>query len=106
MVIDDRPDLVWWRQGRCLSYGDGIALWALGEIIKAQAGILDSDDATTAGEKLGRTVDLLFDDQATAAGLESAWWYFGLGRVARFLDGRLLEVESYPPVPARSGEAP
>jgi class 3 adenylate cyclase/tetratricopeptide (TPR) repeat protein len=71
MVIDDRPDLVWWRQGRCLSYGDGIALWALGEIIKAQAGILDSDDATTAGEKLGRTVDLLFDDQTTAGWIRS-----------------------------------
>ncbi len=71
MVIDDRPDLVWWRQGRCLSYGDGIAFWALGEIIKAQAGILDSDDATTAGEKLGRAVDLLFDDHTTAGWIRS-----------------------------------
>lgn len=23
-VIDDRPDLVWWRQGRCLPYGEGV----------------------------------------------------------------------------------
>ncbi len=66
MVIDDRPDLVSWRQGRCLSYGDGITFWALGEIIKAQAGIRDSDDPTVAGEKLGRAVDTLFDDDTTA----------------------------------------
>ena len=57
MVIDDRPDLVSWRQGRCLSYGEGITFWALGEIIKAQAGIHDSDGPSVAGEKLGRTVE-------------------------------------------------
>ncbi|HEY5651275.1 MAG TPA: adenylate/guanylate cyclase domain-containing protein, partial [Acidimicrobiia bacterium] len=66
MAIDDSPDLVWWRQGRCLSYGDGITFWALGEIIKAQAGIHDSDDPAVAGEKLRRAVDLLFDDETTA----------------------------------------
>ncbi|MDH3250291.1 MAG: AAA family ATPase, partial [Acidimicrobiia bacterium] len=66
IVIDDSPDLVWWRQGRCLSYGDGITFWALGEIIKAQAGIHDSDDPTVAGEKLRRAVDTLFDDETTA----------------------------------------
>lgn len=51
-VVDDRPELVWWRQGRCLPYGDGVAFWALGEVVKAQAGILDSDDPTQARAKL------------------------------------------------------
>ena len=32
-----------WRQGRCLPYGEGITFWALGEIVKAEAGILESD---------------------------------------------------------------
>jgi class 3 adenylate cyclase/tetratricopeptide (TPR) repeat protein len=41
-----------WRQGRCLSYGDGIAFWALGEIVKAHAGIFESDTAQAATEKL------------------------------------------------------
>ena len=36
---------VTWRQGRSLPYGDGVAFWALGEMTKAQAGILESDDA-------------------------------------------------------------
>ena len=39
--VDARPGLVTWRQGRCLPYGDGITFWALGEIVKAQAGILE-----------------------------------------------------------------
>jgi predicted ATPase len=45
-----------WRQGRCLPYGDGVTFWALGEIVKAQAGILESDDQEAASSKLELTV--------------------------------------------------
>jgi class 3 adenylate cyclase/tetratricopeptide (TPR) repeat protein len=54
--VDDRPELVYWRQGRCLPYGDGITFWALGEIVKAHAGILESDDPAQAENKLGQTL--------------------------------------------------
>ncbi len=54
--IDDYPDLVAWRQGRCLPYGDGIVFWALGEIVKADAGILESDTPDLAAAKLERAV--------------------------------------------------
>ena len=50
--IDTKPDFVVWRQGRCLPYGDGITFWALGEIVKAHAGILESDTAEVAQAKL------------------------------------------------------
>ena len=50
--LDQYPALVRWRQGRCLPYGDGVTFWALGEIIKAEAGILDSDAAGTVEDKL------------------------------------------------------
>ena len=43
--VDDRPEIVFWRQGRSLPYGEGITYWALGEMVKAQAGILESDSA-------------------------------------------------------------
>ena len=43
-ALDERPDIVTWRHGRCLPYGEGITFWALGEIVKAEAGILESDD--------------------------------------------------------------
>jgi class 3 adenylate cyclase len=43
--VDDQEELVSWRQGRCLPYGDGITFWALGEIVKAEAGVLESDSA-------------------------------------------------------------
>ena len=50
--VGELPDLVTWRQGRCLPYGEGITFWALGEILKAHAGILESDDSATARGKL------------------------------------------------------
>ncbi|HEV2871253.1 MAG TPA: adenylate/guanylate cyclase domain-containing protein, partial [Actinomycetota bacterium] len=60
--IDDRLELIAWRQGRCLPYGDGITFWALGEIVKAQAGILESDPSSEVSAKLEAAVaDLLPD---------------------------------------------
>ena len=54
--VDERPELVTWRQGRCLPYGEGIAFWALGEIVKAECGILDSDSPDEAAAKLERAL--------------------------------------------------
>ena len=50
--IDEKPGLTTWRQGRCLPYGEGITFWALGEILKAHAGILESDTSQVAQTKL------------------------------------------------------
>jgi class 3 adenylate cyclase/tetratricopeptide (TPR) repeat protein len=40
------------REGRCLPYGSGIVYWALGEVIRAEADIVDADDADVAWSKL------------------------------------------------------
>ena len=45
-----------WRQGRCLPYGDGVTFWALGEIVKAHAGIAETDDPEAARAKLIRMI--------------------------------------------------
>ncbi|MEI7759153.1 MAG: AAA family ATPase [Thermoleophilia bacterium] len=50
--IDGRPELTTWREGRCLPYGEGITFWALGEILKAHTGILESDSSVVARKKL------------------------------------------------------
>jgi class 3 adenylate cyclase len=69
-VIDDRPDLVWWRQGRCLPYGEGVTFWAIGEVIKAHAGVLESEPADQVQAKLRSTVANLFDDPDEASWVE------------------------------------
>jgi class 3 adenylate cyclase/tetratricopeptide (TPR) repeat protein len=62
-ILEADPDLISWRQGRSLPYGESVSFWALGEIVKAHAGILESDDAATAEEKLGTMVEALSDDE-------------------------------------------
>ena len=69
-IIDDRPDLVWWRQGRCLPYGEGVSFWAIGEVIKAQAGVLESEPSEAVLAKLRSTVAALLDDPDEAAWVE------------------------------------
>src|SRR4249919_4103150 len=51
-IADADPELITWRQGRCLAYGDGVTLWALAEIVKAQAGIAEQDAPADVAEKL------------------------------------------------------
>ena len=41
-----------WRQGRALPYGDGPTFGALAEVVKTEAGILESDGAELAGRRL------------------------------------------------------
>ncbi|HET7554779.1 MAG TPA: AAA family ATPase [Gaiellaceae bacterium] len=54
--VDADPELIAWRQGRSLPYGEGVSFWALAEVVKAQAGVLESDDADAAERKLTETV--------------------------------------------------
>jgi class 3 adenylate cyclase/tetratricopeptide (TPR) repeat protein len=76
--VDAQPMLVTWRQGRCLPYGAGISFWALGEIVKAHAGILESDPQTVAIDKLARILPAsddhawLVDRLLPLIGIESA----------------------------------
>jgi class 3 adenylate cyclase/tetratricopeptide (TPR) repeat protein len=62
-IAEADPDLINWRQGRSLPYGERVSFWALGEIVKAHAGILESDDAATAEQKLGALVETLAEDE-------------------------------------------
>ena len=49
------------REGRCLPYGSGIVYWALGEVLRAEAGIHDGDSNDVAWAKLSELVDSLME---------------------------------------------
>ena len=55
-IVDAGVENVYWRQGRSLPYGDGVTFWALGEMVKSQAGILETDAPEEADRKLADTV--------------------------------------------------
>src|SRR5439155_25733799 len=70
-IVDAESELITWRQGRCLAYGDGVAFWALAEVIKAQAGILERETEAEAAEKLRVAVADAIDDASDARWVES-----------------------------------
>jgi class 3 adenylate cyclase/tetratricopeptide (TPR) repeat protein len=64
--VDRAEDLVAWRQGRSLPYAESISYWALGEIVKAEAGILETDGEHEARAKVGQSVGALVDSAQDA----------------------------------------
>ena len=50
--LDGVADQVYWHRGRCLAYGDGVAYWALAEMIRMRALIGDDDSPDAAVQKL------------------------------------------------------
>src|SRR5438067_4842653 len=70
-LVDDEPGLITWRQGRCLPYGESVTFWALGEIVKAEAGILESDSPAEAERKLRDAVTRLVPEASERRWLEA-----------------------------------
>jgi class 3 adenylate cyclase/tetratricopeptide (TPR) repeat protein len=60
--IEESGELTFWRQGRSLPYGEGVSYWALAEMVKAQAGILETDTDDEVAAKLRAAVELLLDE--------------------------------------------
>jgi predicted ATPase/class 3 adenylate cyclase len=69
------------RTGRSLPYGSGIVFWALGEVLRAECGIVDSDSSEQAWQKLRSYVGDLIGKRDDYSDREAA------------LIGRLLGVE-------------
>jgi class 3 adenylate cyclase/tetratricopeptide (TPR) repeat protein len=58
--LGERQPQPTFREGHCLPYGSGIVYWALGEVIRSEAGVVDSDDSEVAWNKLATSIrDLL-----------------------------------------------
>src|SRR6202167_4155107 len=58
---------MWWHRGRCLSYGQGVAFWALAEIVRQRLGIAEEDPAEVAARKLAAGLDRFVPDIAERA---------------------------------------
>jgi class 3 adenylate cyclase/tetratricopeptide (TPR) repeat protein len=68
--VDAEPEFTTWRQGRSLPYGEGVSFWALGEMVKAQAGVQETDSTDHAEAKLTAALAKLSADANDARWLE------------------------------------
>ena len=100
-ALDADSDLVSWRQGRSSPWDEGrsspaggVTYGALAEIIKAEAGILETDSADRVGRRLSRVVAHAMADDPAA-----------IDRVTGHLRGLVGEGDGAPVQPGRRDEA-
>ncbi|HEX6678822.1 MAG TPA: BTAD domain-containing putative transcriptional regulator, partial [Actinomycetes bacterium] len=68
LAVEADAELVSWRVGRSLPYGEAMAFWALAEIVKAEAGIRESDPTDRVERKLAQAArHALADDPEAVA---------------------------------------
>jgi len=61
--LDGLTEVVYWHQGRCPAYGEGISFWALAEMVRSRAHISESEDPASARERLAAAlVEWVTDD--------------------------------------------
>jgi hypothetical protein len=75
--LDGLVEDVWWHRGRCLSYGEGVAFWALAEMVRQRLGVAEEDPAGAAAARLAAGLEAFIPDPGERA-------YAGL-RVGRLL---------------------
>jgi class 3 adenylate cyclase len=60
--VDGLTEVIHWHRGRCLAYGEGVAYWALNEMVRMRAGIVENEAPDTARAKLRAAVEEFVTD--------------------------------------------
>jgi len=55
--LDGIQERVFWHHGRSPAYGQGITFWALGEMVRQRANLLETDDESTTRSKVSDLLD-------------------------------------------------
>ncbi|MDQ6818665.1 MAG: AAA family ATPase, partial [Actinomycetota bacterium] len=68
--VDGLAQTVLWHSGRCLSYGDGVAYWALAEMVRQRFGIAEDANLDEASAKLAAGLERWVSDPSDRQFLE------------------------------------
>ncbi len=63
---------VWWHTGRSPAYGEGITFWALGEMVRRRAGLVESDDEPTTRARIAEALATHVPDESERRWIEPA----------------------------------
>jgi len=69
---DGLVESVYWHRGRCPAYGEGITFWALGEMVRARCGLVESDDEETTRSKVRASAEEWVTDPEERTWIEPA----------------------------------
>jgi len=70
--VDGLVETTYWHDGRSPAYGEGISFWALGEMIRGRAGLVETDDEHTTRTKVADTVTQWVTDADEQAWIQKA----------------------------------
>ncbi len=70
--IDGVEHTVYWHQGRSPAYGEGVTFWALGEMVRRRASLLETDDEPTTRVRIRETLDEWLPEASERPGVEHA----------------------------------
>ena len=70
--VDGVVEGVWWHDGRSPAYGEGVTFWALGEMIRSRAGLLEVDDPATTRTKVAEMLAAHVPDVSERQWIEPA----------------------------------
>jgi len=68
--MDGLQQVVWWHRGRCLAYGEGVTYWALAEMVRGRADIVEGEDESSSLAKLHACVEQWIEDPEERAWVE------------------------------------
>jgi class 3 adenylate cyclase/tetratricopeptide (TPR) repeat protein len=94
--LDGIAHVVLWHRGRCLSYGDGVAYWALAEMVRSRLGITEEDSPAEVARQLDEGLRRWIEDDADRAYVEPRLGVLlgvgdpGLGREELFAGWRVF----------------
>src|SRR6058998_3333056 len=61
--VDGLAEEAWWHRGRCLAYGEGVAYWALAEMVRMRTDIAEGEDASSSLQKLRASIAGFVSDE-------------------------------------------
>jgi len=60
--VDGLMQNFWWHRGRCLAYGEGVTYWALAEMVRSRAQIVEGESQSSALAKLRAAIEKFVAD--------------------------------------------
>jgi predicted ATPase/class 3 adenylate cyclase len=55
--FDGIVEQIYWHRGRCLAYGEGVAYWALADMVRMRCRIVEDEQPASARDKLAATLE-------------------------------------------------
>jgi len=61
--LDGLADTFFWHQGRSPAYGEGVTFWALGEMVRRRAGLVENDPESLTKARIADVVEELISEE-------------------------------------------